>query len=187
MLEDKIKYAFLQRNKNFKYMYDVGGFIAAIAILLSFFMIKPPKPKSVSLDYINRISMLPFTIKVDLNNDKRKDIVAVSKEGKLYYFLNLNKGEYEKHYLTDLVIRPYKGFLGLISEGEKVRTSFGFSILLPERPLKLELEVKDKDGDNDIDIYVSDLVKRVWFINNGKGKFREKYEKGFGYIKIGVQ
>lgn len=157
-------------------MYEASLF--AIAFLLA--MLLKPAPKLVSLEYIQQTSR--FIEKADLNGDEREDIVAIAKDGnRLYYFLNMDSGKYEEHYLASLETRTPRASLTVKSKDE---TSWKLSFLVSFQPIKLELKLEDKDKDGDVDIFISDLRRSRWFINDGKGKFTKKYERAHSSLRI---
>jgi hypothetical protein len=162
-------------------MYELASFIL-LTFLLGLILTSGTRP--VSLEYIHRTSRPPV-LTADLNGDGREDVVAVNRrKNRLYSFLKLGNSKYKRNYITHLETTPVRGSLGIASEG---KPTLGFSILLPLKPAKLEVKLEDKNGDHHLDIFVSDLTGSRWFINNGKGSFREKISlrKSYGYVTIG--
>ena len=166
--------------ESIKLMCELASFIL-LAFLVALILSSGTRP--VSLEYIHRTSRPPI-LTADLNEDGRKDVVAINrrKDG-LYSFLNLGSGKYKRDYITHLETRAVRGSLEIPSEG---KATLGFSILLPLKPAELEVKLEDKNGDHHLDIFVSDLTGSRWFINNGKGSFREKISlrKTYGYVRI---
>jgi len=172
----------MKRSKEcIKPMYELASFIV-LAFLAALILRSGTRP--VSLEYIRKTSRLPI-LAADLNGDGRKDVVAINgRNDRLYSFLNLGNGKYKRNYITHLETRAVRGSLGIASKG---KSTLGFSILLPLKPAELEVKLEDKNGDHHLDIFVSDLTGSRWFINNGKGSFREKVSlrKTYGYVRIG--
>jgi hypothetical protein len=162
-------------------MHELASFI-----LLTFLvgLILTSGTRQVSLEYIRKTSRPPI-LTADLNGDGRKDVVAINRrKDSLYSFLNLGNGKYKRNYITHLETRAVRGSLGITGQG---KSTLGFSILLPLKSAQLEVKLEDKNGDHHLDIFVSDLTGSKWFINNGKGSFKEKISlrKAYGYVRIG--
>ena len=172
----------MKRSKEcIKHMYELASFVL-VTFLVALILRYGTRP--VSLEYIHRTSRSPI-LTADLNVDGRKDVVAINRrKDRLYSFLNLGNGKYKRDYITHLETTPVRGSLGITSQG---KSTLGFSILLPLKPAELEVKLEDKNGDHHLDIFVSDLTGSRWFINNGKGFFREKISlrKTYGYVRIG--
>lgn len=172
----------MKRSKeSIKHMHELASFVL-LTFLVALILGSGTRP--VSLEYIRRTSSPPI-LTADLNADGRKDLVAINRrKDRLYSFLNLGNGKYKKDYITHLEARAVRGSLGIASEG---KATLGFSILLPLKSAELEVKLEDKNADQYLDIFVSDLTGSRWFINNGKGSFREKISlrKAYGYVRIG--
>lgn len=168
-------------NETIKPMYELASFIL-LAFLAALILGSGTRP--VSLEYIRRTSRPPI-LAADLNEDGREDVVAINRRNdSLYSFLNLGSGKYKRNHITHLETNALRGSVGITARG---KSALGFSILLPLKSVELEVKLEDKNGDGHLDIFVSDLTGSRWFINNGRGSFREKISlrKTYGYVTIG--
>ena len=160
-------------------VYDLGVFlIGAILLVLIFGSLNRP----LTLEYIRRISLSP--IFVDLDSNGREDVVAINRKmDRLLVFLNSGEERYQKCYISEVKASTTKASLSISST---LQTSLGLEMVVPLKPVGLRVRVEDKNADGYPDICLEDMRGITWFINNGRGQFKEKIRewKSYGAVKF---
>ena len=160
-------------------VYDLGVFlIGAILLVLIFGSLNRP----LTLEYIRRISLSP--IFVDLDSNGREDVVAINRKmDRLLVFLNSGDERYQKCYISEVKASTTKASLSISST---LQTSLGLEMVVPLKPVGLRVRVEDKNADGYPDICLEDMRGITWFINNGRGQFKEKIRewKSYGAVKF---